>query len=150
MSPALPLIGGGKTRFQPVYVGDVARAAVVALRGDATRGQTYELGGPEVMSFREIMELVLKVTHRKRLLVPLPFPLARIQAALLGLLPKPLLTLDQVRMLETDNVVAPGAPGLGDLGISPEAAEAIIESYLWRFRKTGQFDAAVAEETSAG
>src|SRR5215468_9896329 len=129
LSPALPLIGGGKTRFQPVYVADVARATVAALR--------------------DSFELVLKVTHRKRLLMPVPFGIARIQAAFLGLLPKPPLTLDQVRMLETDNVVAPGALGLRELGITPEAAEAIIESYLWRFRKHGQFEIPAPEETSA-
>jgi uncharacterized protein YbjT (DUF2867 family) len=140
LSPFLPLIGGGKTRFQPVYVGDIARAAVTALREGATAGKTYELGGPEVMSFRQVLELVLKVTHRRRMLVPIPFGLARVQAAFLGMLPNPLLTLDQVRMLETDNVVAPGALTLSDLGIMPEAAEAIIESYLWRFRKEGQFE----------
>jgi len=148
MSPILPLIGGGKTRFQPVYVGDVARAAAVALANPATAGQTYELGGPEVMDFRAIMQLVLKVTYRKRMLVPVPFPLARLQAAFLGVLPKPLLTLDQVRMLETDNVVAPGAPSFRELGLTPEGAEAIIESYLWRFRKEGEFEASVREEVS--
>jgi uncharacterized protein YbjT (DUF2867 family) len=148
LSPVLPLIGGGKTRFQPVYVADVARAAVAALHDSAAAGNMYELGGPEIMSLRDVFELVLKVTHRKRVLVPIPFALARIQAAFLGLLPKPPLTLDQLRMLESDNVVAPGALGLGQLGISPEGAEAIVESYLWRFRKTGEFEAALPEETS--
>jgi NADH dehydrogenase len=147
LSPFLPLIGGGKTRFQPVYVGDVARAAVTVLHDPATSGKIYELGGPEIMSFRQVLELVLKVTHRKRILVPIPFGLARVQAAFLGMLPNPLLTLDQVRMLETDNLVAPGAPTLSDLGIMPEAAEAIIESYLWRFRKEGQFADVVRGET---
>jgi NADH dehydrogenase len=148
LSPALPLIGGGKTRFQPVYVADVARATVAALRDPATAGNTYELGGPEILSLREVFELVLKVTHRRRLLMPVPFGIARIQAAFLGLLPKPPLTLDQVRMLETDNVVTPGAPGLGQLGITPEGAEAILESYLWRFRKEGEFAIEIPEETS--
>jgi len=140
LSPALPLIGGGGTRFQPVYVGDVARAALRVLSDPSTAGKTYELGGPEVMTFKEIMQLVLKVTNRRRLLIPLPFALARVQAAFLGLLPNPLLTLDQVRLLKTDNVVSDGALGLRDLGIVPEAAEAILPTYLWRFRKTGQFE----------
>jgi NADH dehydrogenase len=148
LSPVLPLIGGGKTRFQPVYVADMARAAVTVLRESATAAATYELGGPEVMSLRDVFELVLKVTRRKRMLMPIPFAVARIQAAFLGLLPKPPLTLDQLRMLETDNVVAPGATGLGQLGITPEGAEAILESYLWRFRKTGEFETALPEETS--
>jgi len=110
------------------------------LSDPSTAGKTYELGGPEVMTFKEIMQLVLKVTNRRRLLIPLPFALARVQAAFLGLLPNPLLTLDQVRLLKTDNVVSDGALGLRDLGIVPEAAEAILPTYLWRFRKTGQFE----------
>ena len=144
LSPMLPLIGGGRTRFQPVFVGDVARAAAQALNDETTQGKTYELGGPEVLSFKQILELVLKETHRKRLLVPLPFGIAKMKGAILGMLPKPLLTLDQVRMLESDNVVAEGALTLRDLGIAPTAAEAIIPSYLWRFRKHGQFEAAVS------
>jgi NADH dehydrogenase len=141
LSPALPLIGGGHTRFQPVYVGDVARAASRVLNDPSTAGKTYELGGPEIMNMKQVMQLVLKETHRRRLLVPVPFALARIKAAFLGLLPKPLLTLDQVRLLQSDNVVSEGALTLRDLGIVPEAAEAILPSYLWRFRKTGQFEA---------
>lgn len=140
LSPFLPLIGGGVTRFQPVFAGDVARAAAQVLRDSATAGKTYELGGPEVMSFKQILQLVLKETRRKRALVNIPFPIARFQAALLGILPKPMLTLDQVRLLGSDNVVADGALGLRDLGIAPTAAEAIVPSYLWRFRKHGQFE----------
>ena len=141
LSPALPLIGGGHTRFQPVYVGDVARAALKVLSDPSTAGKTYELGGPEIMTMKQVMQLVLRETHRRRLLLPVPFALARIQAAVLGLLPKPLLTLDQVRLLQSDNVVSEGALTLRDLGIVPEAAEAILPSYLWRFRKTGEFEA---------
>jgi NADH dehydrogenase len=140
LSPALPLIGGGHTAFQPVYVGDVAEAARRVLDDAATAGKTYELGGPEAMSFKAVLKLVLKETHRKRLLVPVPFAIARIQAAVLGLLPKPLLTLDQLRLLERDNVVSQGALTVKDLGIMPTAAEAIIPSYLWRFRKHGEFE----------
>ena len=141
LSPALPLIGGGHTRFQPVYVGDIARAALRVLNDPATAGKIYELGGPEIMTMKQVMQLVLKETHRRRLLLPVPFVLARIKAAFLGLLPHPLLTLDQVRLLQSDNVVSEGALTLRDLGIVPEAAEAILPSYLWRFRKTGQFEA---------
>jgi uncharacterized protein YbjT (DUF2867 family) len=140
LSPVLPLIGGGHTRFQPVYVGDVARAALRVLNDPSTAGKTYELGGPEIMTMKQVMQLVAKETHRRRLLLPVPFALARIKAAFLGLLPKPLLTLDQVRLLQSDNVVSDSALTLRDLGIVPEAAEAILPSYLWRFRKTGEFE----------
>jgi NADH dehydrogenase len=140
LSPMLPLIGGGHTRFQPVYVGDVAHAALNALNDPTSEGKIFELGGPEVLTFKQIMQLVLKQTHRKRLLMPVPFAAARVQAAFLGLLPKPLLTLDQVKLLERDNVVTEGALGLRDLGIVPIAAEAILPSYLWRFRKHGEFE----------
>ena len=140
MSPVLPVIGGGGTRLQPVFVGDVSQAAARVLQEPSTVGEIFELGGPEIMTLREIMELVLKVTHRKRMLLPLPFALARIQGAVLGILPKPLITLDQVRLLERDNVVSEGARGFRELAITAEAAEAIIPSYLWRFRKQGQFE----------
>ena len=140
MSPALPLIGGGRTRFQPVYVGDVALAVRAVLRDAATAGVTYELGGPEVLTLKDVMQLVLKQTQRKRVLIPVPFALARPLGAVLGLLPKPMLTRDQVRLLGQDNVVAADAHTLHDLGIVPTAAEAILPSYLWRFRKTGQFE----------
>jgi NADH dehydrogenase len=140
ISPVLPLIGGGRMRFQPVYVGDVALAVRAVLTDSATAGLNYELGGPEVMTLKEIMRLVLKQTQRKRFLVPVPFVIARLTGAVLGLLPKPLLTLDQVRLLQQDNVVSEGALTLRDHGIVPTAAEAILPSYLWRFRKTGQFE----------
>jgi uncharacterized protein YbjT (DUF2867 family) len=141
--PALPLIGGGGTRFQPVFVGDVAEAICRAVDGLARAGTTYEAGGPEVRSFRELIEYVLAVTERKRLLVPLPFPIAKLQAAFLQWLPKPLLTPDQVELLKTDNVVSDAAEREGrtlhGLGIAPMAMEVVVPSYLWRFRKTGQF-----------
>ena len=142
ISPMLPLIGGGRTRFQPVFVGDVARATAKVLNDATTADKIYELGGPEIMTLKDVMELVLRETRRNRLLVPIPFGLARAQALVLGLLPKPLLTLDQVRLLETDNVVSEGVLTFRDLGIAPEAAEAIVPSYLWRFRKHGEFEAA--------
>jgi NADH dehydrogenase len=102
---------------------------------------TYELGGPSIYTFRELMQLVLAETHRRRLLLPIPFSVAMWKAAVLGLLPKPLLTRDQVRLLRQDNVVSPGAHTLADLGIMPEPVEGIVPNYLWRFRREGQFEA---------
>ena len=143
LSPALPLIGGGKTRFQPVFVADVADAVVTALEDPKAEGKTYELGGPRVYSFKELMEFLLETIGRRRFLMPLPVPLANLQAALLEKLPgPPLLTRDQVKMLEWDNVVDPGLPGLMDLGIEPRALEAIVPAYLQRYRKGGGFTTA--------
>lgn len=143
MSPALPLIGGGHTRFQPVFVGDVARAIAKAVDGGAKPGTIYELGGPEVLTFGELMRFVLTTIERRRLLVPLPFGLARLQASFLQFLPKPPLTPDQVRLLERDNVVSAEAQAQGRtlqaLGIEPTSMGAVVPSYLWRFRKSGQF-----------
>ena len=142
--PALPLLGGGRTRFQPAFVGDVAKAIADAVEGGAKQGTTYELGGPEVKTFRECLELMLAVIERKRLLVPLPFPLASLMAHVLQLLPKPLLTVDQVRLLKSDNVVSVAAVAEGrdfaGLGIDPTSLAAILPSYLERFRATGQFE----------
>jgi NADH dehydrogenase len=141
ISPALPLIGGGRTRFQPVYVVDVASAIFRCIGDTTTAGPTYELGGPCIYTFRELMRLVLAETNRRRFLVPVPWGMAMLKATFLGLLPKPMLTRDQVRLLKRDNVVAPDALTLADLGIEPEPAEAIIPTYLWRFRREGQFEA---------
>ncbi|HVW73094.1 MAG TPA: complex I NDUFA9 subunit family protein [Rhizomicrobium sp.] len=135
--PALPLIGGGKTRFQPVFVGDVAQAILAAIgRQD---GRTYELGGPTIYTFKELMQLILRETGRKRALVPVPFGIAALKAMFLQLLPNPLLTVDQVRLLKKDNVVSTTAAGLSDLGITPTSAEAVIPSYLWRYRAKGEY-----------
>ncbi len=144
MSPMLPLIGGGHTRFQPVFVGDVAEAIAQAVEGNARGGATYELGGPEVRTFKELMQFVLATIERKRLLLPLPFFAARMQAMALQFAPPPLtLTPDQVELLHTDNVVSDAAKAdgrtLAAFGIEPESIEAIVPSYLWRFRKSGQF-----------
>ena len=109
LSPFLPLIGGGETKFQPVFVGDVAQAILRAVEGNAKSGTIYELGGPEVKSFKALMEYVLKVTERKRLLLPLPFGLAKLQATFLQFLPTPLLTPDQVESLRSDNIVSEAA-----------------------------------------
>jgi uncharacterized protein YbjT (DUF2867 family) len=139
MLPVLPLIGGGHTRFQPVYVGNVADALMAAVKDPTTSGQIFELGGPQIYTFRELMQILLAEIHRKRWLVPLPFPVASIQAAVLGLLPKPPLTVDQVKLLKRDNVVSGLFPGLPELGVRPTALEAIIPSYLDRFRRGGWY-----------
>jgi NADH dehydrogenase len=144
MSPALPLIGGGATRMQPVYVGDVAQAVADAVDGKARPGATYELGGPEVLTLREIIEIILAITERNRMLVSLPFGLARLQAAFLQFAPGDLkLTPDQVELLRTDNVVSEAAKTAGltleGLGITPDSLEGVAPQYLWRFRAAGQF-----------
>jgi uncharacterized protein YbjT (DUF2867 family) len=144
MAPALPLIGGGLTRLQPVYVGDVATAVADAADGKAKPGGVYELGGAEVLTMREIMEIILSVIERKRMLLSLPFGLARLQAAFLQFAPGGLkLTPDQVELLRVDNVVSDAAKAAGltfqGLGITPDSLEAIAPQYLWRFRAAGQF-----------
>ena len=140
ISPILPLIGGGHTRFQPVYVGDVADAVLKCLDDPTTAGRTYELGGPKVYTFRELIELMLGEIRRKRLLVDLPFGLAAIQARLMSLLPNPPLTPDQVELLKRDNVVSSGALTLAALGIAPTAVEGVLPSYLDRFRRGGWYE----------
>lgn len=140
ISPVLPLIGGGKTRFQPVYVGDVADAVVAALDDPACAGRIYELGGPRIYTFKALMELVLAETRRKRLLVKLPWALAHLQARFLEWLPTPPLTRDQVKLLTRDNVVAAGAGTLEDLGVTATAVEAILPGYMDRYRKGGWFN----------
>lgn len=139
LSPILPLIGSGTTRFQPVFVGDVAKAVQHCLQEPAARGQTYELGGPATFSFRELMEFVLRETGRRRRLVPVPFPVAAFMGQLLQILPQAPLTADQVRLLKQDNIVSKGALTFADLGIEPEPVEAIVPTYLWRFRREGQY-----------
>ena len=144
-APALPLIGGGHTLFQPVFVGDVAEAVAKLLETGQGIGLVYELGGPAKRSFRHLLQYVLDVTGRKRLLVPLPFPVARIIGGIAGLLPSPLLTADQVELLKSDNVVSDAAIAEGrtleGLGIKAEPIEAIVPDYLYRYRKAGQFSA---------
>jgi len=144
ISPMLPLIGGGLTKMQPVYAGDVATAVANAVDGKTRPGATYELGGPEVMTMREILELILKITQRDSMLMSLPFPLAKIQSYFLQFAPGDLkLTPDQVELLRNDNVVSDAAKAAGltleGLGITPDSLEAVAPSYLWRYRKTGQF-----------
>jgi uncharacterized protein YbjT (DUF2867 family) len=151
LSPFRPLVGGGHTRFQPVFAGDVADAIAKAVDGAARPGAIYELGGPDIYTFRQLMEFTLATIERRRLLLPLPFGVAKLQAAIfelvsrlpLRILSKPLLTRDQVELLRYDNVVSDTARRDGltleGLGITPQSIAAIVPTYLWRFRKTGQF-----------
>jgi uncharacterized protein YbjT (DUF2867 family) len=143
IAPALPLIGGGHTRFQPVYVADVAEAIARAIDGKVKAGQTYELGGPAKLTFKQCMELMLGVIERKRLLLPLPWWVARLMGSVFGMLPRPLLTRDQVELLRSDNVVSEKAEREGrtleGIGIRGQSMEAILPAYLWQYRATGQF-----------
>lgn len=143
VSPVLPLIGGGRTRFQPVFVGDVAEAIAKAVDGQAKAGTIYEVGGPEVLTFRELMQVMLAAVERRRLLLSTPFWAAKLVGSVLQFLPNPPLTPDQVEMLKHDNVVSQQAIAEGrtlkELGIHPCSVEATITSYLWRFRRAGQF-----------
>ena len=153
MAPALPLVGGGQTRFQPVFAGDVASAILAAIDRPEAAGAIYELGGLEVASFEALMQFVLATTERRRLLVPIPFGLARSLATVLELPTKilslkPMLTRDQVELLRRDNVVSEEAKQAGrtlaGLGIEPVAMRAVVPTYLWRFRKSGQFKTGMA------
>ena len=144
MSPALPLIGGGVTKLQPVYVGDVATAVADAVDGKTKAGATYELGGPEVLTMREIMEIILAITERERMLVSLPFGLAKLQALFLQFAPGAVQAdAGPGELLRIDNVVSEAAKAAGltleGLGIAPDSLEAVAPQYLWRFRATGQF-----------
>jgi uncharacterized protein YbjT (DUF2867 family) len=143
VSPVMPVIQGD-TRFQPVYVKDVALAAVRALTQDGFAGQTYELGGPRAYSFRALLAYILAETLYKRPLVDVPLPVAKIQAAVMGLLPNPPLTSDQLKMLGKDKVVSDGAAGLAAFGITPTPLEAIVPSYLVRYRPNGRFSVKAA------
>ena len=143
-TPALPLIDGGHTKMQPVYVGDVAEAICHALTDPACAGQTYELGGPDVMTMKEIMEYTLAQTGQKRILALLPSCIAAIKARFLELLPNPPLTRDQLKLLAHDNVVSDGAMGLSDLGVTPTPVGAVVPRYLGRFRGAKQKEASAA------
>jgi len=144
VSPILPLIGGGTTRFQPVYVLDVAEAVTRAIDDPALAGKTFELGGPRIYSFRELLQLTLAEIGRKRMLLTLPFPLAALQGALLQSIPfmRPALTTDQVKLLKRDNVVGSQAAGFKELGMVPTALEPILPTYLDRYRPQGYYSRA--------
>ncbi len=152
LSPALPLPGGGHTRMQPVFAGNVGEAIARAVDGDLQAGAVYELGGPAVYTFKELMQFVLATIGRRRLLLSLPFALMKLQGSVLQFLPKPPITPDQVELLKRDNVVSDEAKRDGrtleGIGIIPESIEAIVPTYLWRFRKTGQFRPHTAERGS--
>ena len=144
----LPIVGGD-TRFQPVWVADVAEAAGRAAEGRVASG-IYELGGPNVYRLREAVQLVLRAIHRRRLIFDMPFWLARMQASVLEWLPAPPLTVDQVRLLRRDNVVAKGAKTLADIGIEAAAPEGIIETYLVSYRPHGQYERMTGDESNGG
>lgn len=139
--PFLPLIGGGKTKFQPVYVGDVAECVIKVFAEPMERycGKTYELGGPDVVDFKQVYELLFKYTGRTRHLVSLPFSFAKFEASFLSLLPKPLLTRDQVESLKSDNIVQIGMPAIADFGVVPKTLDLILPTYLNRYRPGGRF-----------
>lgn len=134
MIPFLPLLNGGKTKFQPVYVGDVAEAVAEAIIKDIP-GQVFELGGPSVYTFKELIQLMLKTINRRRLLIPVPSIVEYGVGLVVQVLPKPFITVDQLRLLKSDNVLTHTKPGLSSLGIEPKALEAILPTYLHRFRK---------------
>ncbi|MCV0397887.1 MAG: complex I NDUFA9 subunit family protein [Rhizobiaceae bacterium] len=143
ISPALPLIGGGVTKFQPVYVGDVAEAIARDVDGKLAPGRTWELGGPDVLTFRECMEKLLEIIDRRRILVSIPWSVASLQGKMLGMLPNPLLTEDQVRLLKSDNVVSQAAMEEGrtleGIGIRPLSLDAMLPTFLWRYKIAGQY-----------
>ena len=138
-SPFLPLVGGGQTKFSPIYVGDVARAIVKSLELNNSESITYELGGPNNYSFRELMEILLLEIKKKRFLVSIPFGLAKFQSYFLQMMPNPLLTSDQVELLKHNNIVSGDCPTLKDLGITGTPLQSILPKYIYRFRTGGQF-----------
>lgn len=142
ISPVLPLIGGGMTKFQPVFVGDVGQALARMVTDPATAGQTYEIGGPGTFTFKELLEKMLMETGQRRFLAPIPFPVARLLGQvgeLATFLMAPPVTSDQVELLKTDNIVSGQYPGLADLGVTPTTLESVLPTYLYRYRKGGQY-----------
>jgi len=138
-SPFLPLIGGGKTKFAPIYVGDVSRAIVKSLELNNSQPEIYELGGPENYTFKELMEILLNEIKKKRFLIPIPWGFAKFQSYFLQMMPNPLLTPDQVELLKYPNIVSGDFPILKDLGISGTSLQTILPKYIYRFRTGGQF-----------
>ena len=138
-SPVLPLIGGGKTKFVPIYVGDVAKAVVKTLDLNNSEPEIYELGGPKNYSFKELMEILLIEIKKKRFLIPIPFGMAKFQSYFLQIMSNPLLTPDQVEMLKHNNIVSGDYPTLKDLGVSGTPIQSILPKYIYRFRTGGQF-----------
>lgn len=143
-SPALPLIGGGETRFQPVFVGDVAAAVAKVLNDPDAAGRTYELGGPGLYSFKDILGFITREIGKPRVLLPLPWFVSKLIGQvgdLQAMILPPLLTSDHVELLRSDNVVSEGAAGFAELGIAPQTVEAIVPAYLYRYRRGGQYAA---------
>jgi NADH dehydrogenase len=138
-SPGLPLVGGGKTKFAPIYVGDVAKAIVRALELNNSEPKIYELGGPENYSFKELIEILLTEIKKKRFLISIPFGVAKFQSYFLQMMPNPLLTSDQVELLKHNNIVSGEHPTLKDLGITGTTIQSILPKYIYRFRTGGQF-----------
>ena len=139
IAPGLPVIGGGKNKVQPVYVGDVASATVTALEGKAHQGKIYELGGPDIMTFREVMAYILKLTKRSRALLPIPFGVMGLAAGAMSVLPNAPVTRDQLKQLKTDNIVAANALTLKNLGIEATPVDLIVPEYLARYQPGGRF-----------
>ena len=139
ISPAIPLIGGGKTKFSPVYCVDVGKAIARALELKNTTSKIYEIAGPENYSFKELMEILLKEIKKKRFLINVPFNIAKFQSYFLEILPKPILTVDQVELLKYDNIISGDHPTLKDLGIEGKTIHSILPQYIYRFRTYGQF-----------
>ena len=137
--PFLPLIGGGQTKFQPIYVGDVAKAIATILETEEIDNKIYELGGAEIFTFQQLMNILLKEIQKRRFLIPIPFSIAKFMARILQLFPKPLITTDQIEMLKEDNVVSNNYGTLLDLNIEPATIESILPHYIYRFRKGGEF-----------
>jgi len=137
--PLLPLIGGGKTKFAPIYVGDVAKAIVKTIQLNNSETKIYELGGPKIYSFKELMEILLVEIKKKRFLVPIPFTIAKLQSYFLQVTPNPLLTPDQVELLKYNNILTNEHPSLKDLGITGTTIESILPKYIYRFKTGGQF-----------
>jgi len=138
-SPILPLVGGGKTKFAPIYVGDVAKAIAKVLEPDSSTSKIYELTGPEIYSFKELMEILLRIIKKKRFLITIPFGAAKFSSYFLQMIPKPLLTPDQVEMLKYNNIPSGDYPTLKDLGIIGKSIQSILPKYIYRFRIGGQF-----------
>ena len=137
--PALPLIGGGLTYFQPIYVGDIAKSIVAILEKEEINNNIFELGGPQIFTFKELMKILLKQIKKKRFLVPIPIPFAKVLGRILQVMPKPLLSADQVELMQYDAIVSNKYPTIKDLKISPKTINEVLPSYIWRHRQGGQF-----------
>ena len=137
--PVLPLVGGGLTYFQPIYVGDIAKSIMAVLEKDEINNNIFELGGPQIFTFKELMEILLKQIKKKRFLLPIPIPIAKVLGRILQVMPKPLLSADQVELMQYDSIVSNKYPTVKDLKIKPKNINEVLPSYIWRHRQEGQF-----------